>query len=295
MEGNYYATQLAIALAREREAYRGAGTAAERDADAHRARVRDRVTAHQTARGITTYEREDGFACIGFPDDLAVTAGPVVLLDTLKDDPESERTREGEGHGQRARVDSPEDVEMRAMRIMSMRAPVEVSAPTVVTRARSGRRPTVPPRDQACLTSYVRINGLEALVLFDSGSTTDSLSPDFAAVAKVPKFELENPAILQLGCVGSRSRINYGTKVPVVAGKFADDVYFDIVNLDRYDAVLGTPFMRKHNVQLDFSRGAVRIAGDEIITLAPAEEERAAARRNPRATARPTATATKGN
>ncbi|EPS93045.1 hypothetical protein FOMPIDRAFT_1136897 [Fomitopsis schrenkii] len=90
---------------------------------------------------------------------------------------------------------------------------------------------------RTCLTAYITINGLSALVLLDSGSTTDSLSPDFARVARVPVLELENPAVLQLGCVGSRSRISHGTTVPMMWGAFSGEVYFDIVNLDRYDAI----------------------------------------------------------
>ncbi|KZT63163.1 hypothetical protein DAEQUDRAFT_645421, partial [Daedalea quercina L-15889] len=120
------------------------------------------------------------------------------------------------------------------------------------------------------------INGLQALVLLDSGSTTDSISPDFARVAGIAAFELENPAILQLGCVGSRSRINYGANVPVLWGTFRGEVYFDVVNLDRYDAVLGTPFMRKFGVCLDFSQSVIRIGQHAIPALLPQEEEDAA-------------------
>ncbi|EPT01769.1 hypothetical protein FOMPIDRAFT_1106552, partial [Fomitopsis schrenkii] len=123
------------------------------------------------------------------------------------------------------------------------------------------------------LTAYVTINGLAALVLLDSGSTTDSLSPDFARVARVPLVELENPAVLQLGCVGSRSRISHGTTVPVMWGSFSREVYFDVVNLDRYDAVLGTPFMRQFGVCLDFARNAIRLGAELFPALEPREEE----------------------
>jgi hypothetical protein len=54
-----------------------------------------------------------------------------------------------------------------------------------------------------CLAAYVTINGVKAYMLFDSGSTTDALSPDFARVANVPLYRLVKPATLQLGCSGS--------------------------------------------------------------------------------------------
>ena len=98
-------------------------------------------------------------------------------------------------------------------------------------------------------------------------------------VAGIKAFELENPAILQLGCVGSRSRINYGANVPVIWGQFKGEVYFDVVNLDRYDAVLGTPFMRKFGVCLDFAKSAICIGDIAIPALLPREEEDAANRR----------------
>ena len=150
-----------------------------------------------------------------------------------------------------------------------------------VRRPTTGRRPVQLQAQRTCLTAYVTINGLAALVLLDSGSTTDSLSPDFARVARAPILELENPAVLQLGCVGSRSRISHGTTVPVMWGAFTHDVYFDIVNLDRYDAVLGTPFMRQFGVCLDFGANTIRMGAESFAALAPREEEAAASRKRP--------------
>ncbi|KAH7917494.1 hypothetical protein BV22DRAFT_1135357 [Leucogyrophana mollusca] len=99
-----------------------------------------------------------------------------------------------------------------------------------------------PPRDKAsqqCLAAFVEINGFRAYTLFDSGSMTDSVSPQTTWIAKLPYFTLENPVTLQLGCVGSRSQINYGTDVVVgFAGKAAD-TYVDVVNMDCYNAILG--------------------------------------------------------
>ncbi|KAH7916849.1 hypothetical protein BV22DRAFT_1135978 [Leucogyrophana mollusca] len=103
------------------------------------------------------------------------------------------------------------------------------------------RKPEVvgvrPPRDKAsqqCLAASVKINGFRAYTLFDSGSTTDSVSPQTTWIVKLPYFTLENPVTLQLGCVGSRSQINYGADIVVgFAGKAAD-TYVDVVNMDRY-------------------------------------------------------------
>jgi hypothetical protein len=51
------------------------------------------------------------------------------------------------------------------------------------------------------LAAEVEINGLKALILFDSRSTTDSITPEFAFAMKAKQFKLEDQVILQLGCV----------------------------------------------------------------------------------------------
>ncbi len=171
----------------------------------------------------------------------------------------------------------------------ALRAMVAVRAPpatqgNVTTRARIGRRPLVPRLEDTGLTMYMRINGLEAIVLFDSGSTGDSISPEFAKVAQILTFELENPTQLQLGCSGSRSRITHGAQAPLIIGETTVDVYMDVVNLDRYDVVLGTPFMRRLGVILDFGKSQITIQGQTFTALTPLEEDAGATRRQkPRA------------
>ena len=40
--------------------------------------------------------------------------------------------------------------------------------------------------------------------------------------------------------------------------------YFDIINIDYYDAILGTPFLRKHKVIINFVNNCLRLK-DKII------------------------------
>ncbi|KAI0057642.1 hypothetical protein BV25DRAFT_1769138, partial [Artomyces pyxidatus] len=122
------------------------------------------------------------------------------------------------------------------------------------------------------LSAYVEVNGLKAYTLFDSGSTTVSITPDFARVSKIPLIQLENPVVLQLGCVGSRSKINFGANVNLKFGPVDAPTYVDIVNIDRYDMIIGTPFLRKHGVNLDFEHQVVRIRGAPIPVLSEGEE-----------------------
>ncbi|KZP08308.1 hypothetical protein FIBSPDRAFT_704830, partial [Athelia psychrophila] len=132
--------------------------------------------------------------------------------------------------------------------------------------------PSRPKRFFTTLVAELEINSHKALVLFDSGSTTDSVTPEFAFVAKMKLFRLAEQVTLQLGCVGSRSKISYGSHAPVALQGGAESVYFDIVNIDRYDAILGTPFLERFNVLLNFQDRSVRINGARQDTFTYDEE-----------------------
>ena len=132
-----------------------------------------------------------------------------------------------------------------------------------------------PPRkdgEQVCLAAYVNLNGVKVYTLFDSGSTTDSISPDFTRVAMMPVKTLDDPVTLQLGCVGSRSKINYGTEVPLEFSSITGSIYLDVANLDKYDSILGTPFLRRNGISLDFENQEIVIRGKTRIPALPEGE-----------------------
>jgi hypothetical protein len=146
------------------------------------------------------------------------------------------------------------------------------------------RRPTRRDGEQLCLAAYIKLNGVKAYTLFDSGSTTDSVSPDFTRVAMMPVKTLEDPVTLQLGCVGSRSKINYGTEVDLEFASITNSTYLDIANLDKYDSILGTPFLRRNGISLDFENQEIVIRGQTRIPALPEGEGTAAAINSPRST-----------
>jgi len=97
----------------------------------------------------------------------------------------------------------------------------------------SGERPQTTGSDRRCMAALVKVNGLEAYALLDSGSTTVSITHDFACVAKLKVMQLENLVLLQLGTVGSQSMINYGARTCLELGPIIDsDAYLDVVNID---------------------------------------------------------------
>src|ERR1700691_649596 len=172
---------------------------------------------------------------------------------------QSDNTDEtGQSTGQEARID--------AMRTVHSSNVCRRTLPT-------DGQPRRDPRLQATLAAEIEINGIKALALFDSGSTTDSVTPEFAFVTRAKQVKLDEQVILQLGCVGSRSKISYGTTVPINICGVTNDVYFDLVNIDRYDCIIGTPFMNTYGVCLDFGNRTIRMNGQEIKSLSLDEEQ----------------------
>jgi hypothetical protein len=131
------------------------------------------------------------------------------------------------------------------------------------------KRPVQETAENMCLTTFIEINRVKAYTLFDSGSTTDSTSPDFTQVAKLDMQTLEQLVTLQLGCVGSQSKINYGTEDEVKFTSINCKTYLDVANLDRYDCILGTPFMRRHKIALDFGSNEIVIHGKLCVPALP--------------------------
>jgi hypothetical protein len=131
-----------------------------------------------------------------------------------------------------------------------------------------------------CMMAMVRINDQLTMTLFDSGSTTDSICPSFARVHNLKVGALRQPVNLQLGTVGSRSKINFGSQVFFKVGNLSlKDEYFDVVNIDKYDALIGTVFMEKYGVILDFATGRLIVNGQVVPRMSEKEEEQVMARR----------------
>ena len=138
-----------------------------------------------------------------------------------------------------------------------------------------GIRPEYPKKTRQCLAAYISINGVNAYTLFDTGSTFDSISPDFVRVLGIPVNRLEKATTIQLGCAGSRSSINYGCNTTFRMLDKTSPLYFDVVNIDRYDVIVGTTFMYNNRVVLDIYNRIIYFGGHINKTLrafSPGEE-----------------------
>jgi hypothetical protein len=105
------------------------------------------------------------------------------------------------------------------------------------------------------------------------------ISSEFTRATNMRTFELEHPIGLQLACIGSKSTINYGTNTSIKFSTRTTDEYFDVANVDFYDAILGIPFLRRHGIVLDFKDQDKILIGNEVIPMnfevvKPKKEER---------------------
>ena len=78
-------------------------------------------------------------------------------------------------------------------------------------------------------------------------------------------FALEKPIALQLACIGSQLMINYGTHVAIKLGHKVVKEYFDIANVEHCNTILGTLFLRKMGIVLDFRSPGMALIGNEVI------------------------------
>ena len=59
--------------------------------------------------------------------------------------------------------------------------------------------------------------------------------------------------------------INYRTHSTIKIGRKIVEEYFDIVNVEHYDTILGTPFLRKMGIVLDFRSPGIIWIGNNVI------------------------------
>jgi hypothetical protein len=122
------------------------------------------------------------------------------------------------------------------------------------------------------LVAKMTINRLDAVVMFDTGSTSDAVSPEFTQVVNMKIHSLDVPMGIQLGCKGSKSKIVFGTSGPVQYGSIVGTHYFDVVNIDRFDVIISMGFMHKFGITLEPEHNSILISGIPTPTLSEGEE-----------------------
>ena len=108
-------------------------------------------------------------------------------------------------------------------------------------------------RDQVILKPTivaVQINGQPCRALLNSGSLSDFISTTLVNQLHLHCDVLENPLNLQLAVSGLCGKV----KATVTAQMDYQDIHenctFDVININSYDMILGTPFLYQHQVLL---------------------------------------------
>ncbi|KAG6886360.1 hypothetical protein C0995_008343 [Termitomyces sp. Mi166 len=105
---------------------------------------------------------------------------------------------------------------------------VQMRRVTLQKAADKLHRPQYTPQEKECLVTYVEVNGYPAWTLWNSGSTTMGITPQFAHVNAIHIHELSEQLMLQLGTVESRAMVQFGTEVEIRALGHLTKEYVDI-------------------------------------------------------------------
>jgi hypothetical protein len=113
----------------------------------------------------------------------------------------------------------------------------------------------------------VIVNDHPARALLDSGSLGDFISSTLTDQLHVQKKTLDVPLSLQLAVQGSRSKVNYAASVRLRYQGIDEERTLDVININSYDLILGTPWLYQHKVCLGFNPARVIIGNDESMPL----------------------------
>lgn len=114
------------------------------------------------------------------------------------------------------------------------------------------------------LVVKVTIDGHPARALLDSGSLGDFISSTLADQLAVKRKNLDSPLSLQLAVQGSRSKVNSVATVKLRYQGIDEERTLDVININSYDLILGTPWLFQHQVCLGFNPGRIVIGSDEV-------------------------------
>ena len=113
----------------------------------------------------------------------------------------------------------------------------------------------------------VKVNEQTIRALLDTGSMADFISITIVEQLKLPKEIYEKPLAVQLAIHGSRSKINCRTTIQFQYQTIDCNQRFYVVNLDNYNAILGTPFLYQHQVAITFNPSRVVVGSSEPMEM----------------------------
>ncbi|KIJ26865.1 hypothetical protein M422DRAFT_191666, partial [Sphaerobolus stellatus SS14] len=114
-------------------------------------------------------------------------------------------------------------------------------------------RPTRSKNDLLTIAGYFLVGGTKARCLFNSGCEGIIMSSEFARATGIRMHKLPEPTGIQQAFQGSRAKLYYTATTDITVGQRTYTETFDIANVDYYDVMLGTPFLRRVKANIDFN------------------------------------------
>ena len=118
-----------------------------------------------------------------------------------------------------------------------------------------------------------KINGIDALILIDSGSSADFINEMFVQKHAIPTSSNNNnnnnsisndnskdncrKIVLANGSSYMSDKIVESAEVKI-GSSYNDNIQFTVFPLSKYDAILGMPWLEKHNPQINFKNKTVQ-------------------------------------
>ena len=112
------------------------------------------------------------------------------------------------------------------------------------------------------LVVKVTVDGYPARALLDSGSLGDFISSTLADQLTLKRKTLDSPLSLQLAVQGSRSKVNSVATAQLQYQGIKEERTLDIININSYDLILGTPWLYQHQVCIGFNPARIIIGSD---------------------------------
>jgi hypothetical protein len=132
-----------------------------------------------------------------------------------------------------------------------------------------------------CPTTILKVNGVDTLICFNSGSDLDTISPDFAQAVGIKPTAKDASIKVCLAMKGSTSTASYEVEVNIDLGEATLEHPLEVLNLDRWDVILGSYLCDHYNIHIDYEKKVIHIGDITIKTLL--KDEEASMSRNHRA------------
>ncbi|KIJ50631.1 hypothetical protein M422DRAFT_159536 [Sphaerobolus stellatus SS14] len=126
-------------------------------------------------------------------------------------------------------------------------------------------RPARSKHDLFTIAGYFLVGGTKTRCLFNSGCEGIIMSSEFVQATGLHMHKLPEPIGVQQAFQGSRAKLYYTVTRDITIGQRTYSEMFDIANVDYYDIMLGTPFLRRVKANIDFNGiGSIVINGETI-------------------------------